>query len=178
MPHKDPEARRAYKAEYHKRHAEEIRERAKQWERDNPEKATAKRHRYMDNGGREKARERRLSHAEETRAYRAVWDKANRDKLRAYAADWYRAHPERAAAERAKRRARLRNATVSSFSYEAVLWRDGYRCHICAGDVVPGEIHYDHVIPLSRGGEHSYDNVRVAHATCNLRKGSKVPVSA
>jgi 5-methylcytosine-specific restriction endonuclease McrA len=32
----------------------------------------------------------------------------------------------------------------------------------------------DHVIPLSKGGEHSYDNVQVTHPSCNRKKGAKV----
>lgn len=31
----------------------------------------------------------------------------------------------------------------------------------------------DHVVPLSRGGEHSWQNVRLAHRICNTRKGAK-----
>lgn len=32
----------------------------------------------------------------------------------------------------------------------------------------------DHVIPLSRGGEHVWDNVRPAHAHCNYKKADKL----
>ena len=31
----------------------------------------------------------------------------------------------------------------------------------------------DHVIPISRGGEHSWGNVRLAHRSCNSKKGEK-----
>jgi 5-methylcytosine-specific restriction endonuclease McrA len=30
----------------------------------------------------------------------------------------------------------------------------------------------DHVIPLSLGGEHTYDNARIAHWICNVRRGA------
>ena len=30
----------------------------------------------------------------------------------------------------------------------------------------------DHVVPLAKGGEHSYANVKTACADCNLRKGA------
>ncbi len=32
----------------------------------------------------------------------------------------------------------------------------------------------DHVIPLSKGGEHSWNNVRLAHLGCNSSKGAKM----
>ncbi len=48
-------------------------------------------------------------------------------------------------------------------------------CHIC-GDAIPGleELHFDHVIPLIKGGPHVAENVRPSHAGCNLRKGARL----
>lgn len=57
---------------------------------------------------------------------------------------------------------------------EAVIARDGHVCQLCGGDVEPGDIHIDHIIPWSRGGKHELGNLQVAHSTCNLRKGAKV----
>lgn len=51
-----------------------------------------------------------------------------------------------------------------------VLARDGMRCHLCGGRVRPGDVHLDHVVPLSLGGAHDVSNLRVAHARCNLSK--------
>ena len=35
----------------------------------------------------------------------------------------------------------------------------------------------DHVVPLSKGGTHTMDNVRLAHRGCNTRKGNKyIPI--
>lgn len=31
----------------------------------------------------------------------------------------------------------------------------------------------DHVIPLSKGGTHTWDNVKLAHKRCNSKKGNK-----
>lgn len=33
----------------------------------------------------------------------------------------------------------------------------------------------EHVTPLSKGGTHTWDNVRPAHATCNFQKGASEP---
>jgi 5-methylcytosine-specific restriction endonuclease McrA len=47
-----------------------------------------------------------------------------------------------------------------------VFARDNHRCQYCGG---PAES-IDHVIPRSRGGQHSWDNVVAACRSCNVRK--------
>ena len=73
-----------------------------------------------------------------------------------------------------KRYSLIQSVTVGDVSYDEILNRDGYFCHICKGDVEPWDIHFDHVVPLAKGGSHSMDNISVTHSTCNLRKGSKL----
>lgn len=51
-----------------------------------------------------------------------------------------------------------------------VFERDGRVCAYC-GDT-EGPFHIDHIVPLSRGGEHSADNLTVACAPCNLSKSN------
>lgn len=36
----------------------------------------------------------------------------------------------------------------------------------------------EHVIPLSKGGTHTWDNVRPAHAKCNFEKGDALPIDS
>jgi hypothetical protein len=53
-----------------------------------------------------------------------------------------------------------------------VLIRDGNRCKLC-GDTVTGEdIHFDHVIPWSLGGETILENLQILCAKHNLSKGN------
>lgn len=55
-------------------------------------------------------------------------------------------------------------------SRRAVFVRDGHRCQYCNG---PAE-NLDHVVPRSRGGEHSWENVVAACRTCNMRKEDRM----
>lgn len=59
--------------------------------------------------------------------------------------------------------------------------RNGLRCGICGGTCDPNDHSWtdyfgamsptiDHIIPLSKGGGHTWDNVQVAHAICNSKK--------
>lgn len=74
-----------------------------------------------------------------------------------------------------RRRARKRDATIEHFTRDEIIERDHSTCHLCGKLCEPEEIHLDHVIPLSKGGEHSRANVKVACADCNIHKGASMP---
>lgn len=56
--------------------------------------------------------------------------------------------------------------------------RDGWTCQICGQRVNrlsvgwPDGPSVDHIVPLSKGGEHNYVNVRLAHVRCNTLRGA------
>jgi len=52
-----------------------------------------------------------------------------------------------------------------------VIERDGIHCVYCDEDLTDKEIHMDHVIPESQGGETNYANLQVTCRKCNLAKG-------
>lgn len=56
----------------------------------------------------------------------------------------------------------------------AVIERDASTCYLCGHPVEESNIEIDHVVPLARGGEHTYANLRVACQRCNRRKGTKL----
>ncbi len=53
----------------------------------------------------------------------------------------------------------------------AVFGRDDHRCQYCSA---PADS-IDHVVPRSRGGQHTWDNVVACCRRCNVRKGSRLP---
>jgi 5-methylcytosine-specific restriction endonuclease McrA len=52
---------------------------------------------------------------------------------------------------------------------KAVILRDEGICALCGGE---GADTVDHIIPRSRGGDHSMSNLRAAHRVCNSRRGN------
>ena len=52
-----------------------------------------------------------------------------------------------------------------------ILERDGYKCQQCGSEDQPC---IDHIIPVSRGGDSSDDNLQVLCLPCNTKKGNKV----
>lgn len=55
-----------------------------------------------------------------------------------------------------------------------VLMRDGNRCKLCGIKCNDGlhNIHFDHIIPWSKGGETTLDNLQVLCSACNEAKGN------
>lgn len=75
------------------------------------------------------------------------------------------------------RRARLAQVVTEDAHPYVVHVRDDWICYLCKIKVdrrvtVPSLMAptLDHVVPLSSGGAHTYDNIRTAHFICNSRK--------
>jgi HNH endonuclease/Homeodomain-like domain len=81
------------------------------------------------------------------------------------------------------RRKRIKaNGKVNwNISIERLLKRDGKECYLCGEDTNKNlDTNHDdypsieHVIPVSKGGTHTWDNVKVAHRKCNTEKRDKI----
>jgi len=127
--------------------------------------ATAKRYRAQPG-----VTERR---AEMARAYRS----ANRARLREEFRRWRAENPEAAAELNRRsahiRRCRLMSLPVEKFSAGSIFVRDKGLCAYCGLGLDPMNWHLDHVVPVSRGGGHTRDNVVASCPRCNLSKYDK-----
>jgi 5-methylcytosine-specific restriction endonuclease McrA len=66
---------------------------------------------------------------------------------------------------------RVPRAIQRRISRRALFARDGWRCVYCGSS--GGRLTLDHVVPRSRGGESSWENVVTPCAPCNHRKGDR-----
>jgi 5-methylcytosine-specific restriction endonuclease McrA len=65
-----------------------------------------------------------------------------------------------------------------ALSRKNILLRDRNTCQYC-GTVLPsGELTLDHVIPRSRGGSSTWENLVACCHLCNRRKGNQFPTEA
>ncbi|MBI5546784.1 MAG: HNH endonuclease [Deltaproteobacteria bacterium] len=64
------------------------------------------------------------------------------------------------------------------FSRLNIYARDHNTCQYCARTFPRAELNLDHVIPRSRGGVTSWENVVCSCVPCNLRKGGRTPLEA
>jgi 5-methylcytosine-specific restriction endonuclease McrA len=140
--------------------------------------------------------------AEANRAnMRAAWEreKLNRPKFRVYPCGWcgeemvmpYKSRAYGKFHDECKKQSRrvhnriktLRRQSVKTdlrVTHEEIAERDNFVCHICnklvdmslpRTDKQGATI--DHVIPISRGGTDSLDNLKLAHWSCNMKKSNK-----
>jgi 5-methylcytosine-specific restriction endonuclease McrA len=83
---------------------------------------------------------------------------------------WVEENPERASLiSRIKKHRRRAAGTLTVEDWQSVLSLYGDRCLACGA----GDVTIDHVIPISRGGSNTADNVQPLCGTCNTKKATK-----
>ena len=69
----------------------------------------------------------------------------------------------------------VKPARHPAFTRFNVFLRDRFQCQYCGAK---DDLTFDHVIPRSKGGQTTWENVVAACAPCNLRKGGRTPRQA
>lgn len=64
------------------------------------------------------------------------------------------------------------------FNRRNIFARDNNRCQYCGKRFPTSELSLDHVMPRSRGGEASWENIVCCCVQCNVRKGGRTPHEA
>lgn len=72
-----------------------------------------------------------------------------------------------------KKYIRPRKQSQVRLSRQNIFLRDEYRCQYCHQFFEKKVLTIDHVKPLSKGGEHSWENVVTSCGRCNNRKADK-----
>src|SRR5215472_16572295 len=65
-----------------------------------------------------------------------------------------------------------------ALSRKNILLRDRDTCQYCGVVMASGELTLDHVVPRSRGGSSTWENLVACCHPCNRRKGNQLPVEA
>ena len=177
--------------QYYERNRERVKEKARQWREANPERKKANRKReYANNREKAKAAARewnKLNSERKKQSSRAWynankdkaneaskrWARQNRDKINTRYRRWKQQKPEAVTAYTHQRRAKK---IASGESFTATEWRaltEHYdnKCLCCGRTDV--KLTADHVIPLSKGGPSSIDNIQPLCASCNSSKNTK-----
>lgn len=183
-----------YLKEYRTKYSERISLQKKQWYQKNKERQKEKmRQNYEDNKqayidranlwkskNPEKAKQSKQNWCINNQEYFKEWKKQNpnwdrdwrinnADKIRMYSRQ-----------NRIKRRLLLKNVKSESYTLEEIYIRDEGMCMLCFTNVainakeMANRASIDHIIPLSKGGDDTLNNVQLAHFGCNSRKGNRI----
>lgn len=109
-------------------------------------------------------------HREGQRAYQQQYRENNREKRASTCRRWKQANPEKQAAQAARRRARKARVadtlTQNQIDFETRI----------AKSMWPSEdLHLHHIVPISKGGNHSWGNIMIIPALLNCSIGDKLP---
>lgn len=164
---------------YHDAHKHDVEYKAKN-------NARAKRY-YAAN--REKALERVKARASRLKKEKSKYDREyyrkNREKKLAYYHQWARDNPDKALnnvrlwreanplEHRLHNQARRAKTNGVKIIKEHIHNWESRLCGVCK-EFIEDDFHIDHIVPLSKNGEHVVTNLQLTHPVCNLRKHAKI----
>ena len=95
----------------------------------------------------------------------------NKDKIKQYKkTDSYKINER---LYKHKRRAKIKKGGVTKGQIDNLI-KNTSHCYWCGKDI-KDNFHIDHYIPLSKGGEHTIENIVLTCPSCNLKKYNKDP---
>lgn len=151
--------------------------------------------RRLSDGSEEKARRKRNKPMSEhlaliARGTCSIHDCGRDHTARGFCLMHWKADRRREGAEWAvsgsdfKRRAIRYGVEYERFDKRDVFARDEWNCQLCGEPVErgakfphPDSPSLDHIIPISRGGDHIPSNAQCTHLSCNMRKSNNLEVA-
>ena len=152
------EKRNKYQGKYQENHPEYQRE----WKEKNPE--------YQ----KEYDKKYRQEHKEYFIEYLKKWRKENN-----YCSQWKKTEKGKANNQRSnsKRRSRLRGIinTLTAEEWQGILKQHNFKCVYCGKNLLDlFDTTRDHIIPISKGGNNTKENIAPACRSCNAKKYNKI----
>lgn len=157
-------------------------------QQNNPESHRKANRKYLEKNKEmlnEKSRIYRLENAEQRKETQRKYRERNKEKIRNHNLEYRAANPEklkkyyadniekiRMNAKNQKYKRRQAEGKITLEEWESVLRKYNYTCLGCGRTDV--KLTIDHVIPLSREGKNSLDNVQPLCFSCNSKKHTKI----
>ena len=151
---------KAWKREYYLKNKELIKARASKWQRDNNDRYKDNQRSYYNNN-----RDNIIKKSN-------TWYKNNPEAGGKIRRDYAKRNPGKSNASCAKRRAIKVNSMVNLTNNELDSINNLYQIAKDARITTGYDWHVDHIVPLSKGGLHTLNNLQVVPATWNLEKNN------
>lgn len=153
-------------AKYHSEHPEMGRTSSRNWARRNAERHRANTRRW------------RAAHSERRKRWQKEYRQQNRLKISQKVKEYAKNNPHVRRAIAAKRRALRRQVLIDPRGIKSwmkeIRSKPFARCHWCGTKVSGRKIHFDHIVPISKGGAHSIGNLCASCRDCNLSKNNRL----
>ena len=177
------------KKKYYLENREKIAEYNKKYKLENREKIAERRKEYrLENREKiaEYAKKYRLENYEKFSEYNKKYFSENSEKIAEYNKKYHLENPNISREKNRKRRALKLQNGHSPYTEDEVLDLYGTNCHLCNQPIdlesprrtgAPGwefGLQIDHVLPITKGGSDTLENVKPAHGKCNVKKSSKI----
>lgn len=158
------DCQRAYATDYRSSRRDEAKARSRSWHAANREYANKRSRAYY------------LAHKDRHAELGRKWRTNNRERAKETNRAWHLANPERWKASNWRRRSLIRQSkgTLTAVDIKSQYKSQKGKCYYCHSKV-GDNYHIEHVIPLSRGGSNSLENIVIACPACNLSKKDKLP---
>jgi len=151
-----------YAKRYYAKNKERIKGRSKIWRRNNPDQA------------KQAVNAWRKNNIERKRELNRLWAKNNPAAYK----EWVKKNPYRIKANN------VRYYSENSISHIIIqrVYEDNIKkygtltCYLCLKPILFGKDCIEHKIPYSRGGTNNYENLGVAHRSCNSKKHNKTHI--
>ena len=132
----------------------------------------------------EKNKKYRAANLEKMKEKSRAYHKTNREVLNKRTREYMRVRPEMNRAGGHRRRAMKRRNGCRPYKERDIFRRDKNTCQLCCTPIDMGikwpdsmSPSLDHIIPISKGGPDTAENVQAAHLSCNVSKGAKLPAT-
>lgn len=159
-----------YQKRYRKENKEKIADQTRQWHEENKERTIERMRRW-----REKNKEKVVEYGRE-------WREQNKSHISQKTKLWKRENKDKVYASILKRRSNKNFVKFTPVQRTELLERDNWSCQCCGKKVHDdnkndeNKAHIDHIIPISKGGDSTPENLRVLCRTCNLSKRNKTEI--
>lgn len=159
------------------RHREKEHARSAAYHRAHPEKALARGRKYAQTHRillNQRQKIRYWGNREKASLIRRAYYARNRARSIALVRQWVKSHRTIVYARNHARRILTRyGINGGPVDLDLLYKRDKGICQLCHKHVPRNKASRDHIVPLSKGGEHSYKNCVLAHLSCNASKGNR-----